>query len=97
MKRIIDKLTIKRRNLIFDEADMVKVLNTINQHDSIWNLLNRCISIGNCGWADRTKWFVHFDASNRTWNLIRSELKVVRVWDNASIPESSIGKIYSTD
>ena len=34
------------------------------------------LSIGNCGWADTTKWFVHFDATNFTWDLIRHEIAV---------------------
>ena len=97
MNKLIEKLIIKRRTLVFEEADLVKVLNTINQHDGRTNRVSRDMVVKNCGWEDRTKWFVRFDASDKTWNSIVSELKVIRVWNEWDIPENSIGKVYSTD
>jgi hypothetical protein len=33
------------------------------------------MSVGSCGWVDRTKWFIHFNASNESWASIITELK----------------------
>lgn len=56
------------------------------------------MAIGNCGWGDDTKkWFIHFTTTEYKWNLIRNDLKVVRVFKNTDIPKDKIGTVYSTD
>lgn len=96
MKKFIDKIIVKRRHLIFEENDMIKVLKTVDKiHDRGW--LRNNVAIGNCGWDDRAKWFIHFDASNERWEQIKNDLNVKRVWNNTDIPEKSTGVVYSTD
>lgn len=97
MNKLIGKFIVKRRTLIFNEVDLIKALNTINQHDGRLNNLNRNMTVANCGWTDRRKWFIHFDASDKTWESIRDELKVIRVWETTDIPKDSIGQFYTTD
>lgn len=95
MKNLLNKIIVKRRGLVFEEADIVKVLNAVNQRNNYYAMTNMVVA--NCGWADRTKWFVHFDASNEAWDAIMRELNVIRVLSNPDIPENSIGKVYTTD
>lgn len=97
MLKLIDKLIIKRRHLIFEEDDMIRVLKVVDKtHD--WGWWHGDVAIGNCGWADQGKWFIHFDASNARWDDIKNELQVKRVWRNTDIPEGNVkGNVYSTD
>ena len=88
--RLIDSFIIKRRHIIVNKKDLINVLSEINKN-KIYN-----ITIGSCGWADETKWFIHFDASNKKWQNILINLNVIRVWKNTDIPDKGEG-VYSTD
>lgn len=97
MLKLMEKIIVKRRGLVFEEVDLTKVLGVINQHQDPWFISRPNMSVGNCGWKDKTKWFVHFDASKDAWQKIVNDLKVIRVWSNADIPKNCIGQVYSTD
>lgn len=92
MNSLIDRIVTKRRHLVVEEQDVINTLKVINSHKIYTD-----IAVGNCGWADTSKWFIHFTTSNATWEIIRKELKVVRVFGNVDIPENAIGIVYSTD
>ena len=95
--KFVDRLIIKKRHLIFEEEDMVRVLSTIDtNHDRGW--LRNNVAIGNCGWKDSTKWFITFDASNARWDELVKTLEIKRIWKMKDIPlEKTVGKVYSDD
>lgn len=98
MLKLIEKLIVKRRSLVCEEADLTKVLGVINKHQDPWIICRPNMSVGNCGWKDDTnKWFVHFDASKRAWQKIVNDLDIIRVWQNRDIPKNCKGKVYSID
>ncbi len=97
MLNFINKIIVKRRSLVFEEIELTRVLEVINKHKDPWFISRPNMSIGNCGWKDETKWFVHFDTSKSAWNKIIKDLEVIRVWQNRDIPRKCTGKIYSTD
>ena len=94
LQKLISNFKLKRVHFVMEETDVTTVLGAINSH-------HKCVPdmrVGNCGWADDTnKWFIHFTTTNSKWELIRDELKVVRVYGNMDIPKDTIGTIYSTD
>jgi hypothetical protein len=92
MKNLLKSMKTRRHHLILDELDVIRVLRVLNKHK-----IYRHISIGNCGWEDTTKWFIHFDATDRLWDILIDELKIVRVWGCIDIPDRVFGVIYSTD
>jgi hypothetical protein len=56
-----------------EEADVLETLSTINSKYKMY--INQQLAVGNCGWAkDPTKWFIHFDASDKQWGSIVTEL-----------------------
>ena len=92
---IINDLFIKteRHHLILDEEDVIRVLQVINdEHRVVPNM-----RVGNCGWTDTRKWFIHFDTTRRKWQSIVHKLNVVRVFGNCDIPEHTIGIVYTDD
>ena len=95
MFEIIDTLIAAtvRHHLVMNEEDVTRVLLVIQaaHHDHIPNM-----KVGNCGWADKQKWFIHFDTTKRKWDRIVRELNVVRVFGNVDIPKNTIG-VYTTD
>lgn len=89
---IFDDFKTKRRHLVMDEKEVIKVISTLNGHKIF------TVTVGNCGWGDDSKkWFINFDVSNKKWNLIIKELKVIRVWSEKDIPTDGVGAVYSTD
>lgn len=87
---LIDSVIGKRRHIVVNKKDLVKALEVINQN-KIYNM-----DIGSCGWDDLSKWFIHFNATNKKWGNIVQELNVIRVWKNTDIPDKGEG-VYSTD
>lgn len=58
-----------RRHLLVDEKNMSNVLVVLNKHKI------RCVSIGNCGWADFTdRWFIFFTASDKNYSSVMKDL-----------------------
>lgn len=93
-KKFLDRILTRRCHLIVEEEDMIRALNVINKHHRVAPDMR----VGNCGWADDTKkWFIHFTTTEYKWNLIRNDLKVVRVFENTDIPKNCIEKVYTTD
>ena len=93
MEKLLDLVLVKRRHLYVNEKNLTNLLKVLNRHYVINN-----ISVGNCGWEDDPdKWFVNFDACNKKWDEIRSELNVVRVWTNSDIPHGDVDGVYSND
>lgn len=90
-EKLFDRFTVKSRHIVMEKED---IMNTLEFLNSI-GLFD--VSIGNCNWEDRNKWFIHFDASNMKWSTVRDELKVKRIWTWDDIPMKCIGEIYSTD
>lgn len=93
MAKLINKMVIRRRHIIVDAEDVLHALSVIQSHHSVVPEMK----VGNCGWAETNKWFIHFDCSNEKWELIRHELEVVRVFNNSDIPNANFGAVYSTD
>lgn len=90
-EKLFDRFTVKCRHIVMNKEDVMNTLefiNSIGLYD---------VGIGNCGWDDERKWFIHFDASNAKWTAVRDGLNVNRIWNWNDIPEKAIGKIYSTD
>lgn len=74
MKKLFEKIVIKRHYLILEEKDVTKTLSVINRQSTLF--INQKMAVGNCGWADETtKWFIHFDASESQWKKIKTDLK----------------------
>ena len=94
MEKLIDKYVVRRFHLVMEEADVTRVLRAINNnHTTVPDM-----AVGSCGWGGESKWFVHFSTTKTKWDLIRKELKVVRVFENKEIPtEAKIGTVYTTD
>lgn len=65
--------TKKEREFIVEERDVTTVLSVINRR------LKYCQHfVDNCGWKNEpTKWFVMFDATDKAYKDIISELKNV--------------------
>lgn len=93
MKNLLDKFIIKRRCLVFDESDMSRVLNVVGSYRKMGSIL----TLANCGWNDKTKWFVRFATSNTDWENVIKDLRVIRVCHINNIPEGITGIVYSTD
>ena len=93
MKCIIDRFVKRRYHVIVEEVDVIKTLNAINSHHKIVPDM----AVGNCGWADATKWFIHFTTTEHKWEIIRNELHVIRVYECRDIPKNCIGQVYSND
>ena len=91
-----DRFTVKRHHIICEEVDLVKVLKAIDENHYCCRHSVE-MSIGNCGWVDETKWYVHFNASDLKWDELVCKLNIVRVWGNRDIPDHFTGQIYSTD
>lgn len=90
-EKLFDRFTVKCRHIVMNKEDVMDTLefmNSIGLFD---------VQIGNCGWEDKQKWFIHFDASNVKWTTVRDSLNVKRIWNWNDIPEKAIGEIYSTD
>lgn len=93
MSNLLDKVVTRSYHVIVEEDDVIRVLNVINKHHKIVPNM----AVGNCGWVDTKKWFIHFDTTLYKWELIRNDLKVVRVFKVTDIPENTIGTVYTTD
>lgn len=93
MKNLINKFVVKRHHLIVEEEDVIRVLSVIQKHHKILPDM----AVGNCGWDDEKKWFIHFETTEYKWKAIRTDLKVIRVFENLEIPKKCIGKVYTTD
>lgn len=93
IRKLIDRVTTRRCHVVIEEQDVCKTLRVINSHHKIVPEM----AVGNCGWDDTNKWFIHFTTSNAKWDIIRKELKVVRVYENTDIPKNTVGVVYSTD
>lgn len=92
MMNLFYDLKVKRRHLVVDERDVLNIIRVLNKYGCLTGM-----GVGNCGWADRTKWFIHFDMSGRKWDRLVAELDVIRVWKNCDIPNGITGKVYSND
>lgn len=99
MANFMGSIVYKRRGLVFEEADIARVLTVVNNRvcGKTIGMMKIDMYVGNCGWADRTKWFVHFNATENQWRKIVDDLKVIRVWGNTNIPKDCVGQVYSTD
>lgn len=63
----------KRRNLIVEENDVTTVLVAINAHQGFFSNDNKIVK--NCGWEDDpTKWVIKFNASDKEWGLMATDL-----------------------
>lgn len=92
-KTLMSKLVRKYYHLILNEDDVIKVLNVINKHHKIVPDM----AVGNCGWKDTSKWFIHFYTTESKWEEIRKELNVIRVFNYTDIPEESNSNVYTMD
>ena len=91
MVNLLDLIIVKRRNVIVNEIDIVKVLKALDTKH-----IND-VRIGNCGWNDDAhKWFIYFKVSNNKWHKLVRELGISRVWKFTDIPVNGDG-IYSTN
>ena len=76
----IDLIIVKRRHIIVNEIDIVKVIKALDTK-RIHN-----IEIGNCGWDDAHKWFIYFKVNNNKWHKLVQELGITRVWKFSVFP-----------
>ena len=87
----IDLIIVKRRHVIVNEIDIVKVIKALDTK----RIIN--IEIGNCGWGDDAdKCFIYFKVNNNKWHKLVQELGISRVWKFTDIPVNGDG-IYSTN
>lgn len=87
----IDLIIVKRRHIIVNEIDIVKVIKALDAK----RITN--IEIGNCGWGDDVhKWFIYFKVSNNKWHKLVRELGISRVWKVTDIPVNG-DSIYSAN
>lgn len=93
VKKFLERFLVEKHQLILEEEDLIKTLQTINKYHRVPPKM----TIGNCGWTDSKKWFIQFETTETKWKLIRTNLKVVRVFGNSDIPKNTSGVVYSTD
>ena len=63
----------RRRNLVVEEKDVTLVLAAINNHQGFFSNDNKIVK--SCGWEkDPTKWVIKFNASEREWGLMATDL-----------------------
>ena len=63
----------KRRYLVVEERDVTFVLTAINHHQGFFSNDNKIVK--NCGWEnDPSKWIIKFNASEREWGLMTTDL-----------------------
>lgn len=76
MTSLLNSFVTKRRHLIVEENDVMtvlKVLNEVKSNSKIHILMS--MEVGNCGWTDDpTKWFIHFDATNKQWSSVITKI-----------------------
>ena len=92
MKNLLNRIITERYHLILNEEDVLNTVSVLNKH-KIYNDM----AMGNCGWADKDKWFINFTSTKAKWELIRKELDVVRVYENTDIPKDVEGVIFTTN
>lgn len=64
----------KRHYVVVEETEVTKVLELINKHCA-YSAAKTKLMVGNCGWlCEPTKWFVHFDSTDKEWVRILKEL-----------------------
>lgn len=91
MSKLTDKIIYRCHTIIMTEYDVmgaIKALNLFGIYD---------MNVGNCGWAEEDKWFIHFTTSDGKWRDIVDVMRIVRVWSYVDIPEDTKGRIYSND
>ena len=76
-RHFLGDLFTKRRYLIVDEDDVVNLLKVFGEVNCKFRIcIPMNMEIGSCGWAEEpTKWFVHFDATNKKWRAIIKTLR----------------------
>ena len=86
----------RRQNLIVEESDVTTVLMAINRNRGFFS--SKDVTAGNCGWEkDPSKWYVHFDASDKEWRRITSELcKFGKIYLNVN-PAGTTDLYYTKD
>lgn len=94
MMGLFDRFIPEKHHLVVEEEDLVRVLKVIQSSHRIVPEM----TVGNCGWADdASKWFIHFGTTRYTWKKLIQELKIVRAFNNNSIPKNTVGLVYTTD
>lgn len=97
MKKL-DGFIYNLRHLVLDEESVLATIKHIQEAcTSIWSIIKQNMAVGNCGWADRKKWFIHFTCSNKEWEILRNEMNIIRVFGNMDVPENTNGNVYTTD
>ena len=63
----------KYRSFIVEEKDVTTILKIVNHHR------NTCdCYVGNCNWNDdRSKWFIHFYATDKIYGQIVKDMKKI--------------------
>lgn len=69
---IIERIAIERHYIVLDERDVLGLLMLI--YAKVDSRIDKKLSVCNCGWADRRKWFVHFNCTNKQWRSIIYQL-----------------------
>ena len=92
-KTLMNKLVHRYYHLILNENDVISTLKVINKHHKVVPDM----AVGNCGWNDTSKWFIHFYTTESKWEEIRKELRVIRVFNYTDIPEENNGNVYTMD
>lgn len=68
----------KRHVFIVEEKDVTTVLNAINNSSSFCLINDLCVA--NCGWGDKSKWFISFYSTSKRYDkILKSILKIGRL------------------
>ena len=91
-----DKIIVKTRDVIVDEADLTKTLYAINKRLGRCGTVEQITGVDSLEWPGSKKWIINIRLTNNTWRRLVNELKIVRVWNICDIPSGETkGIIYS--
>ena len=81
MNYLLEKLTVRSRQIVADKSHIMDILELLNEHQKEMNGVQLMydftdMHVQSCGWANNPdKWFIMADISEAKWNVIKYQLK----------------------
>lgn len=74
MTKFLEKTMVKRHQLVLNRDAVMDVLDCINQDITDYEMVIQNLAVGNCGWADKSKYYIHVTTTQHRWNRIKDIL-----------------------
>lgn len=89
MMKLVDMVIHRYHSIIMTEDDVMRAIMYLNLF-KIYDM-----TVANCGWEEKDKWFIHFVTSDYKWKEIVKTMQIIRVWTYFDIPIDTKGRVYS--